>query len=261
MNMMNIEQFRDYVMSILSQRFPRRQFRVTDDPHIILWGDAQLGLQNLYVDYKREALSVAQLDDLIFEYFTRILGEIDLRSESEPLTWDAVRNRVRLQLMPAEFASRAPLVSFPFLDDVLVGVVVDSPTGYVYVRDEDVKSWGQNAIDLYEVAVRNLNEASTGIAISFMPPPNALIGVEAKDGYDAARILVPGIRDLASEKLGEPFFAAIPNRDFLIMWSVSNPDNFHKFARGKVAKDFSEQSHPLTPTVLKVTRESISPEH
>jgi Protein of unknown function (DUF1444) len=260
MKYVNIEQFRDHVMSVLSQRFPQRQFTSTDDPHVILSDDAQLGLLNLYMDYKREDLSPPQLDDLIFEYFTRILGEIDSRSESEPLTWDAVRDRVRLQLMPSEFASRAPLVSFPFLNDVLVGVVVDSPTGYVYVRDEEVKSWGQSPIDLYEVAVRNLNEASTGIAISFMPPPNALIGVEAKDGYDAARILVPGIRELASEKLGEPFFAAIPNRDFLIMWSANNPANFHKFARDKIAKDFSEQSHPLTPTVLTVTRESISPQ-
>src|SRR5262245_217817 len=258
---MNIENFRDYVMSVLLKRFPERKFRTTKDPHVIVSGDAQLGLQNLYIDYKREALSDSQLEELISEYFTRILGEIDRRSDSEPLTWDYVRERVRLQLMPAEFASRAPLVSFPFLDDVLVGVVVDSPTGYVYVRDEDVKSWGQSPIDLYEIAVRNLNEASTGIAISFIPPPNALIGVEAKDGYDAARILVPGIRQLASEKLGEPFFAAIPNRDFLIMWSAGNPANFHKFAREKIAKDFSEQSHPLTPTVLKVTRESISPEH
>jgi hypothetical protein len=257
---MNIEQVRDHVISTLSRRLPERQFRITRDPHIIACGDAQLGLQNLYVDYRREALSLTQLDDIIVEHFTRILGEIDRRSDSAPMTWESVRDRVRLQLMPAEFATRTPLLSFPFLDDVLVGVVVDSPTGYVYLRVEDARSWQQSPIDIYEVAVTNLNDASPGTSMSFMPAPNALIGVEAKDGYDAARILVPAIRKVASEKLGEPFYAGIPNRDFLIMWSANNPENFQRFAREKIAKDFIEQSHPLTATVLKVTCESIVPD-
>lgn len=251
--------FRDRVLAVLRDRFPAREFAPADDPQVVTSGGAEFGLHNLYADYTRNALGDAEFRDLVVERFARLLAELDERQGRGQLGWDDVRDRLRPQLMPAEFRRQAPLLTFPFSDDVLIGVVVDSPAGYQYVRTEEPPAWGQGAKEVYDVAVENLERASSGIAMSFVPPPRALIGIETKDGYDAARILVPGIRKLAAEKLGEPFLAGVPNRDFLILWSAFNPAEFQGFVRKKLAADFAEQSYSLTPKVLKVSRTEILP--
>jgi uncharacterized protein YtpQ (UPF0354 family) len=256
---MDADQFRDHLLGWLAEWFPGRHFNATASPLTIATADAELGLGNLYADYIRESLTEASLEKHAFEHFTRILAELDQRSDTKPHPWDEVCGSLRLQLMPAAYRQTVPIVTFPFLSDVNVGIVIDSEVGYAYVRDEDVKAWAQSPLDVYEEALANLEKASSGIAMTFIPPPTALIGIETKDGYDAARILMPAMREFALEKLGEPFFAGIPNRDFLIMWSTKNPADFQGLSRAKIASDFADQSHPLTATILLVSRDSISP--
>jgi uncharacterized protein YtpQ (UPF0354 family) len=257
---MDSKQFQNYVLSVLGREFSDRRFTANADPLVISSSDAAFGLQNLYLSYQRDRPSQSDLDTMVVEHFARLLAEADRHTAGRRSTWDEVRPRLRLQLMPAEYRKKIAVLTFPFLDDVQVGIVVDSEAGYAYVREEDASAWGQSPLDMYEVAVENLSTASAGLSMTFVPPPGALIGIEAKDGYDAARILVPRIREFAAEKLGEPFFAAIPNRDFLILWSAQNPAHFQRLVRERVAKDFAEQSYPLTSTVLVVTCGAISPE-
>jgi uncharacterized protein YtpQ (UPF0354 family) len=144
--------------------------------------------------------------------------------------------------------------------DVLIGIVLDSEAGYSYVRAEDAALWGRTAAELFETGIVNLNEASRQLPMAMFPEPNLAIVIETKDGYDAARLLLPGIRKFAAEKLGEPFFAGIPNRDFLIMWSQGAADEFQTFCRQKIAEDFDEQDHPLSPRILVATAEDVTVE-
>jgi hypothetical protein len=90
--------------------------------------------------------------------------------------------------------------------------------------------------------------------------PDRFIGVQAADGYDAARILLPELCGFILSHLGEPFFAGIPNRDFLICWAADCSEQFHAFAREKIAGDYEVQSYPLTPSVIVATAEKIVPE-
>ncbi len=78
------------------------------------------------------------------------------------------------------------------------------------------------------------------------------------DGYDAARLLVPEFRDFIASKLGYPFHAGIPSRDFLIMWSLDNPDKMKIGFASSIKLDFEEKAYPLTPNVLKVSKNGIS---
>ena len=257
---MNRTQFRDHVLDVLREEFPDREFGATDDVQVLSMSNSQLGLQNLFADYQREDLSGTDLDERIKQHFNRILDHPSLERGADSLPWHRVQERLRLQLMPAEFCDQVSLVHFPLVHGVLVGLVVDSEDGYAYVREEEPIVWGKTADELRDLAGENLHRISEGIEMSFIPPPNTCIAIETKDGYDAARLLVPGIRELATEKLGEPFFAAIPNRDFLFMWSEDNSAEFQKFVREKVAKDFAAQSHPLTSAVLRVSADAISAE-
>ena len=82
--------------------------------------------------------------------------------------------------------------------------------------------------------------------------PDPFLASEEKDGYDAVRLLLPWVRSEAAKILGNPFFASIPNRDFLIMWGVENSTPFQNRARQNVALDYDSQPYKLSPLVLKV---------
>ncbi len=159
--------------------------------------------------------------------------------------------------MPAGFARSGVSVTFPFLDEVLISVVVDAEHGYAYVRAEDVARWQVSLIDLYEAACENLAEASHNLGVSYYEGPPAIIALDTSDGYAAARILLPSLRQFVIERLGTPFCAGIPNRDFLIMWSANTDDNFQKRMRAQLIEDTQGRSHPLSSQILRVTEDSI----
>jgi hypothetical protein len=79
------------------------------------------------------------------------------------------------------------------------------------------------------------------------------VGIETKDGFDAARILIPRLREFLAGRLGSPFRFAIPNRDFLICWNAGASSRFAEFTASKVQKDFESQPYPLSPHVFEVT--------
>ena len=89
--------------------------------------------------------------------------------------------------------------------------------------------------------------------------PNRCIGIQEMDGYDAARLLVPGFRQFLANHLSMPFFAAIPNRDFLIAWAADCEQAFHQFAREKVARDFGERPYPLPADVFRADEDRVRP--
>ena len=128
------------------------------------------------------------------------------------------------------------------------------------MRAEDPELWGVPAADIYERAVENLNRASAEVPMHFGSGPDRFIAIEAGDGYDAARLLVPGLRRFIAEHLGSPFLAAVPNRDFLICWATDASPSFHEFARGKVSKDNAEQPYSLTAEIFVASPDAIAPE-
>ncbi len=148
-------------------------------------------------------------------------------------------------------------ITYPFLDEVLISVVVDAEHGYAYVRSEDVERWQVSLIDLYEAACANLTEASQNLGVSYYQGPPSIIALDTNDGYAAARILLPSLRQFVSERLGSPFCAGIPNRDFLIMWSANTDAAFQSRMKSQLAEDASSRSHPLSDRILKVTEETI----
>ena len=255
---MNKTQFRTFVLSILHEQYPERGFRAGEADELIVCGDEQFGLANLYARSGDFRADDPQFKQFIAEHFNK-LSQIDVVGEDSP-AWSIIEPRLRPQIMPVEFIEQAPIVHLPLGEDVLIGIVLDSEAGYSYVRAEDAALWGRTAAELLEAAVVNLNEASKQFPMAMFPEPNLAIVIETKDGYDAARLLLPGIRRFAAEKLGEPFFAGIPNRDFLIMWSQGAADEFQTFCRQKIGEDFREQDHPLSPRILVATADEVTVE-
>ncbi len=255
---MDAESFRDFVLSVLSEAFPDQEFAPGERSDAIRWKNTEIGLHNLHADASLLRTKPDLVRRTIIDHFARIVRLADVELALLPETWAEAKSRVRLQLMPTSFARDGVSITYPFLDEVLTSVVIDAEHGYAYIRAEDLQRWGIGRIDLYEAASENLATASQNLALSFYPGPPSIMAVDTSDGYAAARLLLPSLRGYATEKLGSPFCAGIPNRDFLIMWSATADEEFVDRMRSQLLEDTQSRSHPLTSRILKVTADAIS---
>lgn len=254
---LSFRQLRAEALEVLGSEFPDERFEAGSEPDVIRMGEAELGLQNL-----RSALCLAQPMDAVqrrdelVAYFGRIVALTKNSNGAVPTKWGEARELVRLQFMHEDYlrllAGNNVLVKRPFVPGVYLAVVVDRPNGYTYVREKDRESWHIDEEDLFETALKNVDESHGSPKLQGARGPDPFLASEEKDGYDAVRILLPWVRTEAAKHLGDPFFASIPNRDFLIMWSVANSPSFQQQARQNVSLDFGSQPYKLSPFVLKV---------
>jgi hypothetical protein len=246
--------FASWVVDVLRAEAPEFAAR-QESPDVVHVGDIQLGLQSLRAIALQGDLSEPELRQTVVERARRLCGG----GPELPSTWDEARALLRPQLMPAEYLAQAPapLLHRPFHSGVVAGVVLDQPDGYTYVRVQDCASWQVADSLIWDEAIGNLNEASRGLKAHSAEGPDRWVVISMQDGYDAARILVPGIRAFLAERLGEPFFAGTPNREFLVAWASDCSPRYWDFVEGKLAKDCREQPYPLTPAVSEVRRDSV----
>jgi hypothetical protein len=254
-----LELFQQCVLEILAAQFPQLQFRGGDEPGVICFGEHQMGLGNLYARYQLAGVAGAELKDFVCGHFGNLV-DVAPPPEGKPLApWREARRRLRPQLMPESFTNRLPLVHFPFHAGLAIGVVLDEPKRYAYVRREDLAAWHKTAEQVYQRALDNLDEAMRDVKIHASHQPARVLAIETRDGYDAARILLPSLRVQAVEFLGQPFFAGLPNRDFLILWSRRCSPGFHQAICRQLEADAERQSHPLAAVPFEVTVNSIRP--
>jgi uncharacterized protein YtpQ (UPF0354 family) len=204
-------------------------------------------------------LSAKQRADEVKAHFQAILSLSEQRTTEAPEGWASAQKKVLLQLMPAEYSQKfqddRALVSRPFIPGVAKGVVIDAEKGYKYVRKLDLIQWKIAADAVFERALKNLDSKSRSAKLQSSSGPEKFLAFEERDGYDAARILLPWVRDEAAKHLGNPFLASLANRDFLILWSTQNSAKFQQFARQKAKDDFRAQPYSLTPATLRVWRD------
>ena len=254
---MTPKQYQQHVLTLLRAAYPDQTFEASDDPLIIGWGETQLGLQNLYASYTRDQPNAPDRDARIREHFAAAMWAAQRTGDDSLHDWDAAKEKVRLQFVPYSHTAGFHGVTFPFTDEVEIAVVVDLPQAYYYVKEADSERWNVTSDEIYRQALSNLGDASVELEIQGSEGPERLLAIATGDGYDAARVLLPAVRELAAEQLGEPCYAGIPNRDFLILWSRSNSNEFHRLTRDQIRSDHQSQPYPLTADIFLVTRKGI----
>lgn len=237
------------VVAIVSKDFPQRDARPGEDVDVVVSGGAELGLTNLRARICQVAPHGGPAaDTLIREHLTIIFASLDAQVASGRLTWDEARPRLRLQLMPAEYVTdREPrLISRAYVPGVVMGVVVDDATSYRYVTDDDVQRWGKSANEAFDAAI------VSGKPVDIEQPGDGMLAIATGSGFDAAQILHRAVRAQAAAALGDPFIAAFPNRDFLVMWRAEGDPALHARLATQVRADCASQSHPLACDTYRV---------
>jgi hypothetical protein len=245
--------FQRRVHALLSRLHPDRIFSLSDDP-LTLESEGQLiGLTNLHSNFLLSSQTEMDLEELAKAH----LGALIKGTESavRDLPWAESQNYLMPQLMPRELLAKAPveLVNEPVADGVYLGFVIDTAESYSYVNRDDRERWDVDYESIRETAFTNLHQRSQGIEMMAFPGEDAFFIINTMDGFDAVRLLSPGIREVIAEHIGDPFFAGIPNRDFLICWSRSAAADFQSKMALQVATDSDQRPYPLSRKVFEVT--------
>ena len=242
--------FRDRVLKLAKASYPGVPFEApAQSADVIVAKGTQIGLQNLKAKFNQSDRSQQTLEQLVAEHFHFVLQD-----EASVPDFDTARQKLRPQIMPPEYAQQAPIISFPFGQTLAIGIVLDSDKGYLYLKSENALRWNKSHKELLDLAIANLDEASRKMQMQSTEDEEVKwVGIETKDGFDAARILIPKVREFLASRLGSPFRFAVPNRDFLICWNTGASKRFSDFTASKIHKDFETQPYPLSPHMFEVT--------
>jgi len=245
-------QFQKQILSVLEKEFAHLE--PSNDPLRIRIGETELNLSFLYDKCQKNQV---QSSELIQQYFSFPIA-LSARREYD---WNEAESKMRPQLVPVEIARQFGIQLFDFADPIAASVVIHDGLSQTFVRPSDLQKWNVSQEELLNLSIANLNSHKVEMEVTITDGTDRFIGLESHDGFDAARILLPRVREFASTKLGKTYFAGIPNRDFLILWSKECSRRFQEYAIEKIETDYSIQNYPLTSCRFELNDRSITLYH
>ncbi len=132
--------------------------------------------------------------------------------------------------------------------------VVDAEDGFTVVRPEDVERWGTTVEEVHDVAVNNLLRQTNEEEPLLCEPSGdqELCGWATSDGYDATRMVVPGLRRQIVREYGGPAVYAVPMDNVFValpLELLDRGDNAERL-RARVEQDFQTSETPVSPELF-----------
>jgi uncharacterized protein YtpQ (UPF0354 family) len=134
-------------------------------------------------------------------------------------------------------------------DNLDVIYAVQGDRYFTVATKDDLARWGQSVADVDSVALSNL-ERQTNKEQKLLCEPSGgqkLCGWASGDGYDASRMLVPGLRRQIVKELGGPAVYAVPLESVF----VALTRNYAPVIKGKVLQEFTTGKNPLSPELFE----------
>jgi uncharacterized protein YtpQ (UPF0354 family) len=244
------------VLAQLCRRYPEQGFAYDGDT--IRGRDQVVYLSNLVREVRATPARRAHL----IKRFVHTLGRpatADIGHE----VWDEVHGRILPVLKPRDYIDpdgpTQHLLTSEWLEEVVICYVIRSEKLFRFVTGWDLGRWGLDAEALHGQALANL---------ALLPWPSQLVGsrgkdsgrvivVDTNDSLASSRLLHPDLYQLFSGPLGSPFWAGIPCRNRLVVYSDRRALK-QRIGR-QLKKDHDASAYPITPRPYLVTRDGIAP--
>jgi uncharacterized protein YtpQ (UPF0354 family) len=169
---------------------------------------------------------------------------------------DDVRSDV-MPLLKAPFEVRTygfEPAGTPFPGDLAVIYAVDTPEAFTIVRPEDLEAWGTSLGSIHELAIGNLRRQTNEEQPLLCEPSEGqeLCGWASGDGYDATRMIVPGLRRQIVKEYGGPAAYAVPMENVFVALPLEllGRGKTEEAFRTKVERDFQTSEDPLSPLIF-----------
>jgi uncharacterized protein YtpQ (UPF0354 family) len=132
--------------------------------------------------------------------------------------------------------------------------VVDADDAYTVVRPEDVERWGTTVEELEGVALDNLLRQTNDEQELLCEPAGdqELCGWSTSDGYDATRMVVPGLRRQIVREYGGPAVYAVPMNNVFVALPrrIVERGNTEERLRARVQQGFQTSDEPVSPELF-----------
>ena len=248
-------QFVEVMASAISSRHPAWQVTPAHDFAVEIRSEGRLwnfNLGNLYRETRGDTeRAVPELD----RFVQRMMAPG--KSLAVEADFAQVKDKLRPALVPRSFVTSNQLAAQPFAADVWEAFVIDGEHELNYLPDSELRRWNLTVEQLHTEAVRALT-ASRAVTVRADPGNGGkYLFLNELDGYDAARLVVPEVRDAIGRELGYPYLVATPNRDFAVAWSASY-EHGREFA-AKARQDFGERGYPISAVPWRVDSAGAKP--
>ena len=134
-------------------------------------------------------------------------------------------------------------------DDLDVIYAVQGDHYFTVATKDDLDRWGKSLDEIESLALSNL-ERQTNKNQKLLCEPSGgqkLCGWASGDGYDATRMLVPGLRRQIVKELGAPAVYAVPLESVF----VALTRNYASVIKSKVLQEFTTGKNPLSPELFE----------
>ncbi len=178
--------------------------------------------------------------------------------------WPQVKERIVPVLKPRDYVKdegrTRHLFLTEWLEDIVICYVIRSKDILRFVTGWDVDRWELTAETLHEQAIANLAKLTW---------PKQLVGsrggreggriivVDTDDNLSSSRLLHPDLHKMFAPVLGSTFYAGVPCRDTLVLYS-NRRELKQRIAR-RLRKDYNASAYQITPDPFLVTRDGVAP--
>lgn len=179
-----------------------------------------LALDNFYRVYQRHP---DQLEAVTAKLIESLQGYDQARNLT---SYAQLRERVFPMLKPITLLAsvrerKLPMLVYrPFLADLIIAYVIDEPSSVAYINEQHLERWELSEHELHAQAIENLRRRTDerGNYTVVGEGAQRLIIFNAQDGYDATRLLLPGLLERWRPELMGQVVIGVPTRDFLIIF-------------------------------------------
>ena len=205
----------------------------------------QIVVTDAYQDYRAHP---EQLDQIVKKLTDESVAQLDDGNSKRSFA------EVRHQLMPLLKRSSAvhgvdPAPALrPFHElDVVYGVQQDH--SFALVTKDDLQRWNKSVDEIDKISISNLEDETNKNQKLLCEPSGSqkLCGWASGDGYDATRMLAPGLRRQIVKQLGGPAVYAVPLESVF----VALTRNYADVIRDRVLQEFTTGKNPLSPDLFE----------
>ncbi|MGH3033654.1 MAG: hypothetical protein ACRDON_03740 [Gaiellaceae bacterium] len=142
-----------------------------------------------------------------------------------------------------------------FLANLVVVYAVEREHDFALVGRDDARDWGVAPRELHRIALDNLLRRTNAEEKLLCEPSDGqeLCGWASGDGYDATRMIVPGLRRQIESEIGRAVYAVPMENVFIALpYDVATHENTVEALRTKVLHDFTVAKNPVSPKLFAV---------
>jgi uncharacterized protein YtpQ (UPF0354 family) len=244
------------VMHHLRDKHPDQEFEFEDKG--IRGKNRRVYLGNVYREVKA---APHRRQEIIKNFVTGLSQSADWPMGEE--VWEEVREHIVPVLKPRDYIDpNSPtqhLLTREWLADVLICYAIKSKKFFRFVTGWDVNRWGTTADVLHQLAIENLSRLPWPRRLegSSQRDGGRIIIIDTNDSLASSRLLHPDLHRLFSGPLGNPFWAGIPDRNTLVVYSDRR--NLKKRIARQLRKDCRSSAYPITHCPFLVTADGIAP--